>query len=112
MTEQRAHFRQVDPHFPDAAFADVINANHEYVKDFQDSHLTGRAAKELAVVTCMDSRIEPLRMLGLRRRRSDLRRQDRKPQPAGLLDIDPISVEVGSASHDEVLAGRNLASHQ
>ena len=52
MTEQRAHFRQVDPHFPDAAFADVINANHEYVKDFQDSHLTGRAAKELAVVTC------------------------------------------------------------
>ena len=65
MTEQRAHFRQVDPHFPDAAFADVINANHEYVKDFQDSHLTGRAAKELAVVTCMDSRINPLAVLGM-----------------------------------------------
>ena len=65
MTEQRAHFRQVDPHFPDAAFADVINANQDYVKDFQDSHLTGRAAKELAVVTCMDSRINPLAVLGM-----------------------------------------------
>ena len=65
MTEQRAHFRQVDPHFPDAAFADVINANHEDVKDFQDSHLTGRAAKELAVVTCMASRINPLAVLGM-----------------------------------------------
>ena len=65
MTEQRAHFRQVDPHFPDAAFADVITSNHDYVKDFQDSHLTGRAAKELAVVTCMDSRLQPLEMLGL-----------------------------------------------
>ena len=65
MTEQRAHFRQVDPHFPDAAFADVITSNHDYVKDFQDSHLTGRAAKELAVVTCMDSRINPLAVLGM-----------------------------------------------
>ena len=63
MTEQRAHFRQVDPHFPDAAFADVITSNHDYVKDFQDSHLTCREAKEFAVVTCMDSRINTISVL-------------------------------------------------
>ncbi len=65
VNEKRAHIREIDEHFPDAAFADVINANREYVADFQDSHLTGRAAKELAVVTCMDSRINPLAVLGM-----------------------------------------------
>src|SRR5918994_5039481 len=48
------------------AFADVIAANRRYAADFQLSGLEPVAAAGLAVVTCMDSRIEPLPMLGLR----------------------------------------------
>jgi len=51
--------------FPAESFADVIDANATFVKGFHDQDLTGRAAKELAVITCMDSRINPLAVLGL-----------------------------------------------
>src|SRR4051812_15157562 len=46
-------------------FADVLEANAQYARDFSRNGLTGSAAKGLAVLTCMDSRIDPLRMLGL-----------------------------------------------
>jgi carbonic anhydrase len=46
-------------------FDDVLEANAEYAAGFTDSGLPGRAARGLAVVTCMDSRISPLEMLGL-----------------------------------------------
>lgn len=51
--------------FPENQFADVLEANSKYAESFQDQHLTGRAAKGLAVVTCMDSRIDPLGVLGM-----------------------------------------------
>ena len=51
--------------FPTAAFSDVLEGNDEFVQTFADSGLTGRAAKGLAVVTCMDSRIAPLNLLGM-----------------------------------------------
>jgi carbonic anhydrase len=50
----------------DDAFADVLAANEAYARGFGLAGLQGRAAKGLAVLTCMDSRIEPLTMLGLR----------------------------------------------
>lgn len=48
-----------------SAFDDLFAANAKYVETFGDSGLTGRAARGLAVVTCMDSRIDPLGLLGL-----------------------------------------------
>lgn len=50
----------------DSAFADVLAANEEYARGFTLRGLSGSAARGLAVLTCMDSRIEPLDMLGLR----------------------------------------------
>jgi carbonic anhydrase len=47
------------------AFDDVLAANEEYAREFALAGLTGQAAKGLAVLTCMDTRIEPLAMLGL-----------------------------------------------
>lgn len=47
-------------------FADVLAANDAYARDFRDAGLQAHAAKGLAVLTCMDSRIDPLGMLGLR----------------------------------------------
>jgi carbonic anhydrase len=47
------------------AFTDVLGANEAFAADFEDPHLQGRAERGLAVVTCMDSRIDPLGMLGL-----------------------------------------------
>jgi carbonic anhydrase len=52
--------------FPRDAFTDVLSANASYAATFSDSHLGGRAARGLAVVTCMDSRIDPLAVLGMR----------------------------------------------
>src|SRR3954467_10733736 len=47
------------------AFDDVLTANQAYAKQFRDPGRPGKAARGLAVVTCMDSRISPLEMLGL-----------------------------------------------
>ncbi len=49
----------------DDTFTDVVAANDAYAADFRLAGLQGQAAKGLAVLTCMDSRIDPLRMLGL-----------------------------------------------
>ncbi len=52
--------------FPIEAFADVLAANDEYAASYRGSDLTGRAAQGLAIVTCMDSRIDPLRAVGMK----------------------------------------------
>jgi carbonic anhydrase len=51
--------------FPSDAFADVLAANDLYASTFLHSELTGRAREGLAIVTCMDSRIEPLSIVGM-----------------------------------------------
>ena len=51
--------------FPHAEFGDLLAGNEAYAADFHDQGLTGRAKQGLAVVTCMDSRIDPLALLGL-----------------------------------------------
>jgi carbonic anhydrase len=48
------------------AFDDVLAANEKYVRSFGLAGLQPVAARGLALVTCMDSRIEPLDMLGLK----------------------------------------------
>ncbi|HYN37353.1 MAG TPA: carbonic anhydrase, partial [Actinomycetota bacterium] len=47
-------------------FDDLIEANRSYSAAFQLGGLAARAARGLAIVTCIDSRIEPLDMLGLK----------------------------------------------
>ena len=49
----------------DEMFDDVLAANEAYAEGFRLQGLEPVAAKGLAVLTCMDSRIEPLAMLGL-----------------------------------------------
>lgn len=51
--------------FPAKAFADALSANKGFAENFQGSLLTGSAAKGLAIVTCMDSRISPLAVVGM-----------------------------------------------
>ncbi len=46
-------------------FADVLAANRAYAASFGLAGLPAVAARGLAIVPCMDSRIEPLAMLGL-----------------------------------------------
>lgn len=46
-------------------FTDILEANREYAKNFSDHELSGVARRGLAVVTCMDSRIDPLALLGM-----------------------------------------------
>lgn len=52
--------------FPAEAFDDVLTANAAHAASYSGSTLGGRAARGLAVVTCMDSRIDPLAALGMR----------------------------------------------
>jgi carbonic anhydrase len=52
--------------FDEPLFADLISANAAYSESFKYSELTGSAARGLAIVTCMDSRINPLSVVGMR----------------------------------------------
>ena len=52
--------------FPHDEFKDILESNSKYVETFKYSELTGTAHKGLAVVTCMDSRINPLSVVGMR----------------------------------------------
>lgn len=49
------------------SFDDVRAGNAKHVESFATSHLTGQAQKGLAIVTCMDSRISPLDVVGMNR---------------------------------------------
>jgi carbonic anhydrase len=49
----------------DDGFADLMSANAKYAESFADGGFDGVARAGVAVVTCMDSRIVPLEMLGL-----------------------------------------------
>jgi carbonic anhydrase len=46
-------------------FEDLLAANRSFAADFQLGGFDGVARAGVAIVTCMDSRIDPLRMLGL-----------------------------------------------
>ena len=47
-------------------FDDLLSANVHYQARYHDPGISGTAGRELAVLTCIDSRIDPLAMLGLR----------------------------------------------
>ncbi len=46
-------------------FDDVIAGNRAFVDSYHETGMSGRAAKGLALITCMDSRIDPLAALGM-----------------------------------------------
>jgi carbonic anhydrase len=50
---------------PQGSFDDIWVGNHNFASSFHYADLTGRAAKGLAIVTCMDSRIDPLDVVGM-----------------------------------------------
>lgn len=47
-------------------FDDLTAANREFVEQFVPEGLSGRAVRGLAIVTCMDSRIAPLAIIGMK----------------------------------------------
>jgi carbonic anhydrase len=49
-----------------ADFDDLLKANREFAESFELSGFDGVAHAGVAIVTCMDSRIDPLGMLGLK----------------------------------------------
>jgi carbonic anhydrase len=46
-------------------FDEFFASNARYASDFTHTGMTPQAAKQLCVVTCMDTRIDPLAILGL-----------------------------------------------
>lgn len=62
-----------DPHpfphegegFPKFAFLDALRSNAAFAETFAPVQRGGVAAKGLAIVTCMDSRIDPLKIVGM-----------------------------------------------
>lgn len=49
-----------------ADFSDLLAGNERYRSSYSIGEMPGRAQAGVAVLTCMDARIEPLAMLGLR----------------------------------------------
>ena len=50
---------------PSHSFADILSANREFAREFVDYGLAGTARRGLAIITCMDSRINPLAIVGM-----------------------------------------------
>jgi len=48
------------------SYSDLTTSNKIYAETFTDGDLTSQALGELAILTCMDTRINPLAILGLR----------------------------------------------
>jgi carbonic anhydrase len=48
-----------------SGFEDLLQANEAFASGFQNAGLPARAARGLAVLTCMDSRIDPFSILGI-----------------------------------------------
>src|SRR5215218_5831590 len=57
--------RQAVPVTDDRTFDDLLAANRTYAEHFTLSGFDGVAHAGVAIVTCMDSRIDPLRLVGL-----------------------------------------------
>ena len=55
----------MDGDLTDDDFADLLAANATYAESFHEGGFDGVARAGVAIVTCMDSRIVPLAMLGL-----------------------------------------------
>lgn len=53
-------------HVTNAAFSDLLAANRRYAEHFDLAGFDGIARAGVAMVTCMDSRIDPLGMIGLK----------------------------------------------
>ena len=51
--------------FPLDSFGDLVAGNENYRKEFSSSRLSGTALRGLAIITCMDSRISPLALVGM-----------------------------------------------
>lgn len=47
-------------------FDDLLKANRDFADQFEFAGFDGKAHAGVAIVTCMDSRIDPLKMLGLK----------------------------------------------
>ena len=52
--------------WPVSDFDDLMSANAHYAENFTDGGFDGIAQAGVCIVTCMDSRIEPLEMVGLK----------------------------------------------
>jgi carbonic anhydrase len=76
----------------DDVFADVLAANERYAQSFDLAGLPGRAARRLAVLTCMDTRLDPLGMLGLSPGEAKILRN-----PGGRVTADVLATLVLSA---------------
>ena len=51
--------------FPVESFDDILRDNSSFVTQFEQGELTGIARRGLAIITCMDSRISPLALVGM-----------------------------------------------
>ena len=49
-----------------SAFDDLLAANREYAATFDMAGFDGIAHAGIAIITCMDSRLDPLDMVGLK----------------------------------------------
>ena len=61
--DERTPAHALLPHTED--FADLLAANATYAESFAHAGVPGVAGKGVTIVTCMDSRIDPLAILGL-----------------------------------------------
>lgn len=68
------------------SFEDLLAANRDYATDFPHAGFDGIARKGVLMITCMDSRIDPLDMVGLGHGDAKILRT-----PGGILDASALT---------------------
>jgi carbonic anhydrase len=82
-------------------FDDLLKANAAFAETFDLGGFDGKAHAGISVVTCMDSRIDPLRMLGLKHGDAKILRN-----PGGRVDdatLDALVIAVHLLNTDRIL---------
>ncbi|MEZ0580359.1 beta-class carbonic anhydrase [Nocardioides sp. MH1] len=84
-----------------ANFDDLLAANRDFAADFDLSGFDGIAHAGVAIVTCMDSRIDPLRTVGLKPGDAKILRN-----PGGRVDdltLDALVISVHMLNVDRIM---------
>ncbi|TQK71708.1 MULTISPECIES: carbonic anhydrase [unclassified Nocardioides] len=82
-------------------FDDLLKANQEYAADFKDGGFDGIARAGIGLVTCMDSRIDPLGLTGLKPGDAKMIRN-----PGGRVDdltLDALVISVHMLNVDRIM---------
>lgn len=89
---------------------ELLAANERYAGSFQGGHLPAQPSRRLGVLTCMDARLDPLAMLGLRIGEANVIRGAGSRATADVVSSLDMAADVFGLTHIAVIHHTNCAA--